>query len=88
MNDLQSAAATALKTTALGAELSPEDKSNPWAVFDNYIDRVVVQCVNSVTPKWQSRLAGYDVYIWDQCFANGAEPAHRLSGGDERLDER
>ncbi len=69
MNDVKAAAADALKTTALGGELDPADKSNPWAVFDNYIDRVVVKCVNAVTPKWQSRLAAYDVYIWDQCFA-------------------
>jgi glyoxylase-like metal-dependent hydrolase (beta-lactamase superfamily II) len=69
MNDVKAAAATALKTTAIGEELADEDKANPWAVFDNYIDRVVVKCVNAVTPKWQTRLSGYDVYIWDQCYA-------------------
>lgn len=69
MNDVKAAAAAALKSTALGGELADGDKANPWAVFDNYIDRVVVQCVDAVTPKWQSRLAGYDVYIWDQCYA-------------------
>jgi glyoxylase-like metal-dependent hydrolase (beta-lactamase superfamily II) len=69
INDLKVAAQSALKATELGGELNPADKANPWAVFDNYIDRVVVQCVNSVTPKWRSRLAGYDVYIWDQCYA-------------------
>jgi hypothetical protein len=42
---------------------------NPWAVFDNYIDRVVVQCVDTLSPKWQSRLAAFDVYIWDQCYS-------------------
>ncbi|WP_249135777.1 MBL fold metallo-hydrolase [Bradyrhizobium sp. AUGA SZCCT0176] len=69
MNDIKAAAATALKTTPFGAEMNPADKGNPWAGFDNYIDRVAGQCVRSLTPKWQSRLAGYDVYIWDQCFA-------------------
>jgi glyoxylase-like metal-dependent hydrolase (beta-lactamase superfamily II) len=69
MGDVKAAAANALKTTAIGEEMSPQDKANPWAVFDNYIDRVVVQCVSSVSPKWQSRLAGFDVYIWDQCYA-------------------
>jgi glyoxylase-like metal-dependent hydrolase (beta-lactamase superfamily II) len=69
MNDVKAAAAKALATTALGAEMSAEDKANPWATFDSYIDRVVVQCMNSVTPKWQSRLAGYDAFIWDQCYA-------------------
>jgi len=69
MNDVKVAAAMALKSTALGGELADGDKANAWAVFDNYIDRVVVQCVNTVTPKWGQRLAGYDVYIWDQCYA-------------------
>lgn len=69
MNDVKAAASAALKSTALGGELADSDKSNAWAVFDNYIDRVVVACVNAVTPKWQSRMAGYDVYIWDQCYA-------------------
>ena len=44
-------------------------ESNPWAVFDNYIDRVVIQCVNELTPKWSTKLAGFDVYIWDQAYA-------------------
>jgi hypothetical protein len=22
-----------------------------------------------VTPKWSTKLAGYDVFIWDQCYA-------------------
>jgi len=58
-----------LKTTKPGEELDPGDKANPWAFYGNYIDRVVVQCVNELTPKWSSKLAGYDVYIWDQCYA-------------------
>lgn len=67
--DVKQAAATALATTKLDAGLNPLDKANPWAVFDNYIDRVAGQCVNTLTPKWSSRLAGFDVYIWDQCYA-------------------
>ena len=39
------------------------------AVFDDFIDRAVVQCVNVLTPKWSDRLATFDVYIWDQCYA-------------------
>jgi hypothetical protein len=38
-------------------------------VFDDYIDRVVIQCVNELTPTWENRLAAYDVYIWDQCYS-------------------
>jgi len=69
MADVKAAAAAALKSTQPGVEMDAADTSNPWAVFDNYIDRVVIQCVNAVTPKWRSRLAGFDVYIWDQCYA-------------------
>ncbi|HEY9252925.1 MAG TPA: MBL fold metallo-hydrolase, partial [Stenotrophomonas sp.] len=54
--DLRDAAAKALSTTKPGEGVNPKDKDNAWAVFDDYIDRVVIQCVNTVTPKWQSRL--------------------------------
>ena len=67
--DVKQAAATALATTKFGVGLNPRDGANPWAGFDNYIDRVAGQCVNTLTPKWSSRLAGFDVYIWDQCYA-------------------
>jgi hypothetical protein len=67
--DIKQAAATALATTKIGETLNPLDKGNPWAVYDNYIDRVAAQCVNTLTPKWSSKLAGYDVFIWDQCYS-------------------
>src|SRR6266403_113133 len=69
MNDLRNAARQALKSTKVGEGVSPADTSNPWAIYGNYIDRVVIQCVDQLTPKWSSKLAGYDVYIWDQCYA-------------------
>lgn len=67
--DVKQAAATALATTKLGEGLNPLDKGNPWALFDNYIDRVAGQCVNTLTPEWSTKLAAFDVYIWDQCYA-------------------
>lgn len=67
--DLKQAAAAALASTQAGAGLNPLDKGNPWAVYDDYIDRVAVQCVDDLTPKWSSKLAAFDVYIWDQCYA-------------------
>jgi glyoxylase-like metal-dependent hydrolase (beta-lactamase superfamily II) len=70
IEDLKTAAATALKSTAPGEGLALSDRSsNPWAVFDNYIDRVAIACVNQLTPKWSTKLAAYDVYIWDQCYS-------------------
>ena len=67
--DLKQGAATALATTKVGETLNPLDIDNPWAVYDNYIDRVAGQCVNTLTPKWSTKLAGYDVFIWDQCYS-------------------
>ena len=69
MNDLKAAAGDALKTTKVGEGVDPADMSNAWAVFDNYIDRVAIKCVNVLTPKWSTRLAAFDVYIWDQCYS-------------------
>jgi glyoxylase-like metal-dependent hydrolase (beta-lactamase superfamily II) len=68
-SDIKQAAATALASTKPGEGLNPSDQANPWAGFDNYIDRVAAQCVNTLSPKWSSKLAGFDVYIWDQCYA-------------------
>src|SRR5215216_4815050 len=67
--DVKKAATTALVSTKPGVTLNPLDSTNPWAGFDNYIDRVAGQCVNTLTPKWSTRLAGFDVYIWDQCYS-------------------
>lgn len=69
MNDLKAAAGKALQTTKPGEELNRLDAGNPWAYFDNYIDRVALQYVNTLTPKWSSKLAAFDVFIWDQCYA-------------------
>ncbi len=67
--DVKQAAAGALATTKPGVGLNPLDAGNPWAVFDDFIDRVAARCVNALTPKWASRLAAFDVYVWDQCYA-------------------
>jgi glyoxylase-like metal-dependent hydrolase (beta-lactamase superfamily II) len=69
MEDLKAAARTALKNTTPGEGLNALDRGNPWALFDQYIDRVVIDCVNQMTPKWSGGLAAFDVYIWDQCYA-------------------
>ena len=68
-SDLKQAAAAALASTPVGEGFNPLDKGNPWALFDDYIDRVSLQCVNRLTPKWSGKLAAFDVWIWDQCYA-------------------
>ena len=68
--DLKAAAAKALAGTKPGEGMDPATAAeNGWALFDDYIDRVVIKCVNDLTPKWQAKFAAYDVYIWDQCYA-------------------
>jgi glyoxylase-like metal-dependent hydrolase (beta-lactamase superfamily II) len=67
--DIKAAAAKALATTKPGETLNPADGGNPWAGYDDFIDRVALQCVNSITPKWSQKLAAFDVYVWDQCYA-------------------
>lgn len=69
INDVKAAAGKALQTTRPGEELNQLDKGNPWAFFDSYIDRVALQCVNTLTPKWSNKLAAFDVFIWDQCYS-------------------
>lgn len=69
LNDLKTTVAEAMKTTTLGKGIDPRDQNNPYAIFDNYTDRVVIKSVNQLTPRWSKRLAGFDVFIWDQCYA-------------------
>lgn len=68
--DLKTAASKALAATKPGEGMDAATVAeNSWAVFDDYIDRVVIQCVNEVTPKWQDKLGGFDAFIWDQCYS-------------------
>ena len=67
--DLKRAAGAALASTQVGDGLNPLDKANPWAVYDDYIDRVAARCVGAITPKWSGKLAAFDVWAWDQCYA-------------------
>ena len=68
--DLKAAASKALAATKPGEGMEAGTVAeNSWAVFDDYIDRVVIQCVNEVTPKWLDKLGGFDAFIWDQCYS-------------------
>jgi len=69
MEDLRAAARTALDSTKPGEGIDAADLANPWGIFDNYIDRVALSCVNQLTPKWSKKLAAFDVFVWDQCYA-------------------
>ena|GEM_PF-287124 len=69
MADLKAAGARALQTTEPRVGMAASDLTNPYAVFDNYLDRAAIGCVNELTPKWAHELAAFEVFIWDQCYA-------------------
>lgn len=68
-NDVKTAVAEALKQTPFVDGINPADADNPWALTDDYTARVAVRCVNALTPKWSARLAAFDAFVWDQCYA-------------------
>ena len=69
MHDLAAAAKQSLSHAQFGDIPDPKDQTNPWALADNYMDRATIACVNSMSDKWATRLAGFDAYIWEHCFA-------------------
>jgi glyoxylase-like metal-dependent hydrolase (beta-lactamase superfamily II) len=69
MHDLAAAAKHSLSDTSFGFTVDPLDHANPWALADNYMDRATIECVNTMTDQWATRLAAFDAYIWDHCFA-------------------
>lgn len=69
MRDLSAAAKQSLNYTSFGFVVDPADHENPWALADNYMDRATIGCVNTMTDKWATRLAGFDAYIWEHCIA-------------------
>jgi glyoxylase-like metal-dependent hydrolase (beta-lactamase superfamily II) len=69
MSDLKATVAAALRSTKPREGLDPRDLDNPYAVSGNHMDRVALMAVNALSPRWSKRLAGFDVFIWDQCYA-------------------
>lgn len=68
-DDVKAAASAALQSTKFIDGINPADTNNLWAMIGDYTARVAGQCVAALTPKWKNRLAGFDVFVWDQCYA-------------------
>jgi glyoxylase-like metal-dependent hydrolase (beta-lactamase superfamily II) len=68
-DDVKAVAAIALNTTQPGIGLAAADRNNAWAFAADFSDRAATLCVNALTKKWAGRLAGFDVFIRDQCLA-------------------
>ena len=78
MTDIHNAAAEGLANVKPGETVNPNDVNNAWAYFRDYVDRVTNYCVDQVSPKWSTKLAAYDVWIYDQCMA--MEQSLRIDG--------
>lgn len=70
LQDLQAAALAGLQSVQVAnvvQGMKPEDATNPWAIFDGYLDQVVQHCVDQMAPQWADKLAAFDVFIYTQC---------------------
>jgi glyoxylase-like metal-dependent hydrolase (beta-lactamase superfamily II) len=79
MTDLHNAVTEAIGTIPYANDaLNAADAKNSWAATRDWTDRLTNHCVNKVSPKWASRLAAYDVWIYEQCEA--LEQSIRIDG--------
>jgi glyoxylase-like metal-dependent hydrolase (beta-lactamase superfamily II) len=60
--DLKAAATNAIDTFNPATVYPSVDDTNPWAIFNAYLNAVAAQATNTVVPRWTSRLGGADVY--------------------------
>ena len=79
MTDLHNAVTEAISTVPYADPmLAAADVKNSWAATRSWTDRLTNYCVNKVSPKWGTRLAAYDVWIYEQCEA--LEQSIRIDG--------
>jgi glyoxylase-like metal-dependent hydrolase (beta-lactamase superfamily II) len=70
VSDLEKAAAKANEEVHFGKIATQVGSlANPWLIFSKYIDAVDTNCVNSMLPKWETRLGGAEATMWTHCFA-------------------
>ena len=79
MTDMHNALTEAIATIPYSdGTLNPANANNSWAATRDWTDRLTNHCVNAVSSKWASRLAAFDVWIYEQCMA--LEQSIRLEG--------
>ncbi len=79
MTDMHNALTEAISTVPYSdGRLNAADTKNSWAATRDWTDRLTNHCVNKVTPKWSTRLASFDVWIYEQCMA--LEQSIRIDG--------
>jgi glyoxylase-like metal-dependent hydrolase (beta-lactamase superfamily II) len=68
MSDIQAASVNALSTVDFTAIAAVTGFSNPWLLFDTYLDELTAACEAEVAPNWVDRLAAVDVFTADHCY--------------------
>jgi glyoxylase-like metal-dependent hydrolase (beta-lactamase superfamily II) len=70
VSDLEKAAAKANNEVQFGDIAARVGNTNDtWLLFSKYIDAVNDNCVQTMLPKWESRLGGAEAFMPTHCFA-------------------
>lgn len=68
MRDIQTNAATALKTVDFYAIAKETGMENIALLFETYLKAVSQKCNDLTVPKWKDKLAGVDVWTYGHCY--------------------
>lgn len=70
ISDLEKAAAKANSEVQFGdVAAQVGSTADTWLLFSKYIDAVDQNCVQTMLPKWESRLGGAEAFLPTHCFA-------------------
>lgn len=67
--DIKTQAESAISTFNIDQVYGEVDDTNPWAIFNGYLNGVTTQASDAVTAKWIDKLGGADVYTWSNTYA-------------------
>ena len=65
--DMQANAATALQTVDFNSIAQEVGFENPWNLFNTYLEVVNQECADLTLEKWQTKLAGADIFTISHC---------------------
>ena len=67
--DVKEAAAAALAATTPGLAPGYPGRGQPLGGLRRLHRPGGGECVGALTPEWSAKLAGFDAFVWDQCYA-------------------
>jgi glyoxylase-like metal-dependent hydrolase (beta-lactamase superfamily II) len=68
VRDLKAEAGRALGSVDFNGVAGRVGFSNPWRLFDQYLDEVATECTRAMTPKWTARLGGAEAFMYGHCW--------------------